>query len=166
MFTQQALLRYHEMAHEGLERLHVHLRTLPPELLMQELEGFGLSSIAAQLTHIYHVERFWVQQAAAVTEEEVNWEKNFTTMAELDEYRKRTAAATRRYIAGRTVEQLNVPVEVDDYGYKASGIPGEMILHLMTHAYHHKGQIAAQCRHLGHPAPMTDMVWIPLQLMG
>jgi uncharacterized damage-inducible protein DinB len=39
-----------------------------------------------------------------------------------------------------------------------------MVLHLMTHAYHHKGQTVAMCRLLGYPAPMTDMVWIGFQL--
>ncbi|MCC7479672.1 DinB family protein [bacterium] len=164
MFTQQGLLRYHEMAHEGLGRLHTHLAGLPGELLTRPLEGFGLPSISAQLTHAYNVERFWVQ-AAQGSALELDWERAAADMAELEQLKKEAFQATRRYLASRSAEQLNVPTEVDDCGYKASGIPGEMILHLMTHAYHHKGQAAAMCRMLGHPAPMSDMVWIELQLM-
>jgi leucyl aminopeptidase len=35
--------------------------------------------------------------------------------------------------------------------------PAFILQHLCTHAFHHKGQIAAMCRILGHPLPDTDL---------
>src|SRR5580704_8560248 len=35
--------------------------------------------------------------------------------------------------------------------------PAFILHHVITHAYHHKGQVVAMCRLLGHPAPDTDL---------
>jgi uncharacterized damage-inducible protein DinB len=35
--------------------------------------------------------------------------------------------------------------------------PAFILLHVLTHACHHKGQIAAMFRLLGHPTPDTDL---------
>jgi len=35
--------------------------------------------------------------------------------------------------------------------------PAFIILHIVTHAFHHKGQVAAMLRTLGYPAPDTDL---------
>jgi len=34
--------------------------------------------------------------------------------------------------------------------------PAFILHHVLTHAFHHKGQVVAMCRLLGHPAPDTD----------
>ena len=35
--------------------------------------------------------------------------------------------------------------------------PAFILLHVITHGFHHKGQIVAMLRLLGYPAPDTDM---------
>ena len=35
--------------------------------------------------------------------------------------------------------------------------PALVLHHVLTHAFHHKGQIVAMCRTFGHPAPDTDL---------
>jgi uncharacterized damage-inducible protein DinB len=35
--------------------------------------------------------------------------------------------------------------------------PAFILHHVITHAYHHKGQVVAMCRLLGRPAPDTDL---------
>jgi uncharacterized damage-inducible protein DinB len=42
-------------------------------------------------------------------------------------------------------------------GDTAVRTPALILHHLLTHAFHHKGQIVAMCRTLGHPAPDTDL---------
>jgi len=36
--------------------------------------------------------------------------------------------------------------------------PAHVIHHVLTHAFHHKGQIVSMCRMLGYPAPETDLL--------
>jgi uncharacterized damage-inducible protein DinB len=35
--------------------------------------------------------------------------------------------------------------------------PAFILLHVITHGFHHKGQLVAMLRLLGHPAPDTDI---------
>jgi uncharacterized damage-inducible protein DinB len=42
-------------------------------------------------------------------------------------------------------------------GDTAVRTPALILHHLLTHAFHHKGQTVAMCRILGHPAPDTDL---------
>lgn len=35
--------------------------------------------------------------------------------------------------------------------------PAFILLHVITHAFHHKGQVVAMLRILGYPAPDTDL---------
>jgi uncharacterized damage-inducible protein DinB len=165
MFTKLALLHFHELAHDGLARLLAHVETLPQEKFRQELEGYALPSLRAQLCHMLDVENFWVLaiqgQAGIIDAEHAS---DLQTAAELAAYRERTALATRAWLATETDASLNTVRDVNDCGWYNSGIPADMLLHLMTHAYHHKGQIVAMCRLLGYPAPMTDLVWTGLQL--
>jgi uncharacterized damage-inducible protein DinB len=35
--------------------------------------------------------------------------------------------------------------------------PAFILLHVVTHTFHHKGQVVAMLRTLGYPAPDTDL---------
>ena len=55
-------------------------------------------------------------------------------------------------------QQLNANAELrfseEDAAFRT---PALVMHHVLTHAFHHKGQIVAMCRMLGHPAPDTDL---------
>jgi len=66
--------------------------------------------------------------------------------------------ATRTYVDGLTEEQLNTTLTkrpVDWEGELRS--PAFILRHVITHAFHHKGQVVAILRILGYPAPDTDL---------
>ncbi len=164
MFTQQALLRYHELAYEGLDKLHAHVAGMPAELHNRAVPGFGVDTLIKQLSHLSQTEHFSVMSATGASVEDFDFEP-LDSLSALGAYRQQVRSYTRNYIMSRTAEQLNVPLAITMFGHTFSGVPAEMILHVMTHAYHHKGQAVAMCRLLGHPAPQTDMFWIEFQNM-
>jgi uncharacterized damage-inducible protein DinB len=165
MFTTAALRRFHDMAHEGLDKLLAHCQTIPLELWEKPLDGFGFSTLGQQLFHIYLVERYWVTAVQGLTPEEPDWQ-GIPSLPELQALHDETIQATRSWLAGIDEAKLNTAVELHMWELRHSGVPAEMLLHLLTHAYHHKGQAAAMCRLLGYPAPMSDMIWIGFQLEG
>lgn len=68
------------------------------------------------------------------------------------------ASETASYVNRLSIDQLNREIDTclpEWVGPKRS--PACIILHIVTHAFHHKGQIAAMLRLLGHPAPDTDL---------
>ena len=70
------------------------------------------------------------------------------------EVRRRTGS----YLSGLSREQLNTETELTfSDGDHAVRTPALILHHVLTHAFHHKGQIVAMCRELGHPAPDTDL---------
>jgi uncharacterized damage-inducible protein DinB len=166
MFTKAALLRYHEFAHTGLKALTDHVLTLPQEKFRQPMEGFACPSVRAQLCHAFDCEYSWVLAVQGKGDTPYDWEHatDLQTPPDLAAHREWVAAQTREWLESETNESLNTPRAVTENGKTFEGIPAEMVLHLMTHAYHHKGQTVAMCRLLGHPAPPTDMVWIGFQL--
>jgi uncharacterized damage-inducible protein DinB len=57
-----------------------------------------------------------------------------------------------------TNQQLNADTKLHfSDGDVAVRTPALVLHHVLTHAFHHKGQIVAMCRVLGHPAPDTDL---------
>jgi uncharacterized damage-inducible protein DinB len=65
---------------------------------------------------------------------------------------------TTAYLSRLTEEQLNTGSELHfSDGDTAVRTPALVLHHVFTHAFHHKGQIVAMCRVLGHPAPDTDL---------
>lgn len=65
---------------------------------------------------------------------------------------------THAYLATMTDQVLNAnrALRFPD-GDEAVRTPALVLHHVVTHAFHHKGQIVAMCRLLGHPAPDTDL---------
>jgi uncharacterized damage-inducible protein DinB len=61
-------------------------------------------------------------------------------------------------VGGLSEEQLNTTLTKRpvDWGGKLRS-PAFILLHVVTHAFHHKGQVVAMLRILGYPAPDTDL---------
>jgi uncharacterized damage-inducible protein DinB len=65
---------------------------------------------------------------------------------------------TLAYLSSLNDRQLNADVELHfSDGDVAVRTPALVLHHVLTHAFHHKGQIVAMCRALGHPARDTDL---------
>lgn len=55
--------------------------------------------------------------------------------------------------------QLDKPVtNMSNSGSLLTVTPLELFTHMITHEFHHKGQIMAMCRLLGHIPPDTDVI--------
>jgi uncharacterized damage-inducible protein DinB len=79
-------------------------------------------------------------------------------MAALVAAKNRIRNATRDYLGDLTEQQLNTTLATRpvDWGGELRS-PAFIVLHVITHAFHHKGQIVAMLRIVGHPAPDTDL---------
>ena len=157
MLSKAGILELHATTHERLDLLLRHIATVPEELLHNPISGFGRPSIWNQLVHILTCEEGWVHglQNKAFP----GWqEEDCPTMPALLAAKHRIRETTRAYLGGLTDEQLNTTLAERpvDWGGELRS-PAFILLHIITHAFHHKGQVVAMLRILGYPAPDTDL---------
>jgi uncharacterized damage-inducible protein DinB len=157
MFSKAGIVELHATTHERLDLLLHHIATVPEELLHNPISGFGHPSIWKQLVHILTCEEGWVHDLQ--NKAFPGWdEEDCPTMAALLAAKDRTRQATLDYLGGLTEELLNTTLAQRpvDWGGELRS-PAFILLHVITHAFHHKGQVVAMLRILRYPAPDTDL---------
>jgi uncharacterized damage-inducible protein DinB len=164
MFSSDCLLKLHEWYCGSFDLLLAHCSGLPLEARHTKLAGFGWPTIHSQLMHVAECEAWWV--ATAQSQPFKDWPKDsdwwdFAECERPEDLADRYAAvreATRAFITSLTPEQLQQPRLLQLGGETGTYVsPALMLSHIITHGFHHKGQIVAMSRILGHPAPETDM---------
>jgi len=147
----------HSWTYASLTVLLDHLSTIPAEAYVKELPGFGLSTLRAQIVHIFNCEGFWIhtlQGARFEDEDPADW----PTIPDARRLQHRIGTNTLAYLSNLTDEQINTDAELRfQDGDRAVRTPAFVLHHVLTHAFHHKGQIVSMCRALGYPAPDTDL---------
>ncbi|PYU01646.1 MAG: hypothetical protein DMG34_17765 [Acidobacteria bacterium] len=110
-----------------------------------------------QLVHILEVEETWVLdlQDQSCT----HWrEEDCADLRALLANKARVQSATQDYLHGLSDMELNRRLtERPQQWVGELRSPAFIILHIVTHAFHHKGQVVAMLRTLGYPAPDTDL---------
>jgi uncharacterized damage-inducible protein DinB len=157
MFTKDGMRELHGFMHERVDLLLRHVATVPDHLLREPIPGFGHASVWKQVLHILSCEEGWVHdlQYKAFA----GWrEEDVATMPALQATKERIREATRAYLDGLSETELNTTLAKppQDWGGELRS-PAFILLHVITHAFHHKGQIVAMLRMLGYPAPDTDL---------
>ncbi len=157
MFNKAGIIELHTATHERLDLLLQHVATVPDQLRLKPVSGFGHPSIWKQLVHILICEEGWVHDLQNKTF--AGWhEEDCSTMTDLLAAKERIRKATQIYLGNLTEEQLNTTLTerpVDWGGDLRS--PAFILMHVITHAFHHKGQVVAMLRIHGYPAPDTDL---------
>lgn len=155
MFTKDAVKALHAWGHESLDVLFAHVAKLPDADFVRPLDGFGQGSVRDQLVHIIFVEEVWVRLLQGLRVE--RWTETFESVAAIHEAKQRVFSETVAYLNGLSEAQLNSPVPPTPEWSGPPRSPAFIIQHIVTHAFHHKGQVVAMCRLLGQPAPDTDL---------
>ncbi|MCC7478579.1 DinB family protein [bacterium] len=166
MFTKEGLLRLHGWAHDCLDKLYAHCGSFSSEELNQELEGFGFRTLLQQFAHLCEAESFWNfrlrNPSCPQNEEPPEWDlTRFSSLAEIQAERARQRQQTVDYINSKSDEELNQEYDMTwpDHNFSERQTAAFTLLRPITHIFHHKGQIVAMCRLLGHPAPETDLMY-------
>jgi uncharacterized damage-inducible protein DinB len=157
MFNRDGIRELHGVTHDRLDLLLDHVAQLPPADFVRELPGFGFASVRDQLAHLLGAEDRWVHRLQHLPLP--RWEAtDYPTAESLRPVKERVKAATIAYLGRLPDSELNTTLATrpsDWHGILRS--PAFILHHVITHAYHHKGQVVAMCRLLGHPAPDTDL---------
>jgi uncharacterized damage-inducible protein DinB len=156
MFTKEAVKSLHTWAHQSLDVLFAHAATLGGEDFVRPLAGFGQASVRDQLVHIVFVEEAWIKALQGIRYQP--WRPDdFRSLATIVPAKDSVRRATAAYLERLGESELNAPVQPGEQWAGPPRSPAFIIQHIVTHSFHHKGQVVAMCRILGHSAPDTDL---------
>jgi len=157
MFTLDGLRKLHGWTHASLNLLLNHLSTMPEADYVKRVSGFGFPTLREQTIHIFNCEGFWVHilQGLPYANRTV---EDCPILANASLLQMDVSQSTHAYLSTLTNQQLNADTTLHfSDGDVAVRTPALVLHHVLTHAFHHKGQIVAMCRALGYPAPDTDL---------
>ena len=166
----------------GLRRVRRTLRgmleTLPAGTLDREFDWCGTGSIKSALLHICGCEMLWVEGVLKgepkfdyrgvdgeieipVMPGDAHCEKAGISagLGGIFEFQDALTDSTEKYIRGAdlaTPRSFSKPWRAE---FEARLVPWQVLSHVVTHEFHHKGQIVAMCRALGlKDIPETDFM--------
>ncbi len=152
MFTVEGIRKFHHWTHACLNVVLDHVSTIPASDYAKELPGFGFPSVRRQVLHILNCEGAWIHVLQGLPFSDRN-PGDFPTVADARLAQQEVSQQTLAYLSGLSDQQLNAETELHfQDGDVAIRTPALVLHHVFTHAFHHKGQIVAMCRLLGHPA--------------
>lgn len=147
----------YELVISSREALLAYCNTIYEKDFLTENSTFGRGSIRNTLVHIGNTYEFWIGRHA------LNKEVAFTPSVLIPN----TLAVKNFFlnIDGLVEEFINyfsqqplkeIELKVGDKVIKAS--PLKLFTHVITHEFHHKGQILSLSRHLGYTPIDTDVI--------
>jgi uncharacterized damage-inducible protein DinB len=156
MNSPDALLDFHERTHLCLATLLDQCRDLTTEELHRELPGFGYGSVQLQIHHLLGGERYWI----GVLQGRIDVDEDapaYPSIDALESFRAQTSAATAAYLRGTTAADLNLVRTCVTWGNRERVlVPAYVVTRVLTHVFHHVGQVTAMCRLLGKPREGLD----------
>ncbi len=136
-----------------------YCKIISNENFLMELSSFNNSSIHHLLVHIANVYRFWLAENAmkeAVPSYEKESFTNIQRIYALFEQVNQIMDKFLEHFKDRMDEPLNISITRLEKTIKAS--PMTIFTHVITHEFHHKGQILSMSRQLGYVPVDTDVI--------
>lgn len=157
MFSKQAIETLHSEMHRRIDDLLDHAERLDQAAFISEMPGFGRTSIRNQLVHVVVTEQFWVNAVQGRTTPRPDYEQ-FGNVASIRAAKQNVMAKTQKYLTQIDESALNTTLQsVPPQWMGPLRTPAFILCHVITHSFHHKGQVVAMFRLAGHPMGDTDL---------
>jgi uncharacterized damage-inducible protein DinB len=163
--------------HVSLETLKLHIdytvwasqrildaaAALSPDELTRDF-GTGDKSVLGTLLHIYGGDIVWIERMYGTSLTARPYDEN-ATLATLQAEWPRTWDRWKKYVDGLTIEEADADVAYFSFKGDHFKTPAwQIILHVVNHGTHHRGQVAGFIRSLGKTPPVLDLSYYYRQL--
>jgi uncharacterized damage-inducible protein DinB len=156
-FDANALRTHLDYTNWASNRLMDAVSTLPQEELTRDF-GTADHSVLGTLAHVYAADRVWLGRvlgnppARFIGDEDMHLEVLRNDWPRLLE-------GWRTWVDGQTNESLCTSLRYKDLKGNAHETPHwQIVLHVVNHATHHRGQISGFLRAMGHTPPPLDLI--------
>ena len=153
MYFQQQ----YEFVKSSRKVLLEYCKTLSGENFLIENSTFGRGSIRNLLVHIGNTYEFWIGRESlkkSIKFTEYNSVKN---AVEAEVFFSNVDSLIEEFINVYR-EKYMIDIETEIHGQVVLASPLKLFSHVITHEFHHKGQILSLSRHLGYVPVDTDIM--------
>jgi uncharacterized damage-inducible protein DinB len=167
MFTVPGALAFYSWADGSRDALFSHLESMRPDTFRRVLPGFGIPTIRDTLIHVAEIERTWRDTLLCGNgcgNGESGPGGNLpghrpSTLADVEALFEENGQLTRIFLEQLSDHEFSARrvVFLPWDGARRRVSPAWVLLHVLTHEFHHRGQVAAMCRSLGAPAANLDL---------
>jgi len=137
---------------------------LKPDDFSRQLDGFGFQSIKEALVHTADCYIAWLGSYVLLKTKRPLTPKENISQISLEDIKLRFDLVDTylNEVIDTFSEEMNLPIQRHipwrESGDEISITPMKLLIHTITHEYHHKGQIVSMARHMGYVPPNTDVL--------
>jgi uncharacterized damage-inducible protein DinB len=156
---EAAFSQQYEVVRGARGALLDYCATLSPAHLVAPVAAFNHSSVRDLLAHVAGCYDFWLGQSAlqrAARPVALETVPDVAALRRLFAEADALVADFRHHFAGRWLEA--VPVAVPRQRAPQPFSPLQLFTHVITHEFHHKGQVLSMSRQLGYTPVDTDAI--------
>lgn len=159
MFSVHGALAFYSWADGSREALFSHLESMRPDTFRRVVPGFGIPTIRDTLIHVAEIERTWRDTVLAGNGQNRLPHERPATVADVHALFEENGTLTRFFLEQLTDHEFSSwrVVSLPWDGARRRVSPAWVVLHILTHEFHHRGQVAAMCRSLGSPAASLEL---------
>jgi len=132
--------------------------TIEPEDLRKQLAGFNDSTILNLLLHIANTYHFWLKRFAAKQEFTYFEEKDISSIQDVKRIFRQTDILVADFLNSYPYHTTRIKGEIFWLKTDMTFNVLELFTHVMTHEFHHKGQIMTMSRLLGYTPIDADII--------
>ena len=153
MNTSTGMQRHLAYSEWASRRLLEGARALPPDELTRDF-GSADKSILGTLVHVMAADRIWLSRVQGAGPGPFLEDSDFSLEALAERW---PGVWSGWQSVLEKADGSRVVAYTDTKGRQYSNLLGDIVLHVVNHATHHRGQVAGFLRALGHRPPATDL---------
>lgn len=151
------LAAQYEMVMDSRDELLGYCSQMTPVDFVMEHTSFGKGSVRNMLVHIGTTYQHWLGQLALRKAVQYPAYPTITTIKKCRLFFEEIDTLVHEFLNAFADDYLHaITVDVDNNAFTAT--PLKLFTHVMTHEFHHKGQILSLSRHLGYIPVDTDIM--------
>lgn len=148
----------YEWVKDARAALFAYCETVSPDDFVKPLDGFGGGSMRGLLVHVANVYEFWLGRFVHPTQAFTKAE-TINQMAGVRHVYAQVDGLVSEFYQRFRGEWEGLLIGTSFSADKnITATPFKLFTHVITHEFHHKGQILSMSRHLGYIPPDTDVI--------
>lgn len=152
-------LEQYELVQSSREVVFKYCETLRPEHLVCNLESFGGGSMRNLLVHIANTYRFWIGNFALKRSEPYFDQESYENISRLRKAYHEVDSLVKCFLDERIdvwAKKVEGSIHRKEELISISRLT--LFTHVITHEFHHKGQLMSMSRQLGYKPPDSDII--------